>query len=488
MNKSPVSIVNARYIGTNTQEHCDNPLILALPQRADPKRMRQLLSVSVQSPNWEGLSQSDREACIRTIRNTRIMTRQHLDFYYEVYDMLKYGYIHRNPITPETIAWSYDLADSSIPLNEIQKSSVDKSCKPTTADAVFLTGFSGNGKSTMTEHILQNLLPTIIEHSYQGFSEPQVVYLKVDLPHNASRPGLIYQLLKELDRVLSHTSYGDSNYTKSVKTKTGRYIDVDSMVDVLVTVLVRHHVGLIVIDEFQNLQVASQRYRQEVIQLFDELSNRLYIPSVKIGTPDTFILFERNSRHKRRLGKPFELSRLADEKAKERMLKALFYFQPITHPIERTDALDTLIMDLTAGVPAYMVGLWEEALLEAIRSGKETISQVVIKKAFKQRFPLLRSATRNINKNKKGKHTDLLTVQQYLDSDNNSIALKHLNHFIRKAEIQGVAAAEVLNDIEEMEKQYQFSETEKKTLTGFRDRLTELAKANNPSQTIEHKA
>ena len=46
-NKRPVSVAKAHYSDTFVSEHQSNPLILALPERAAPKRMRQLLSVTV---------------------------------------------------------------------------------------------------------------------------------------------------------------------------------------------------------------------------------------------------------------------------------------------------------------------------------------------------------------------------------------------------------------------------------------------------------
>ena len=332
-----------------------------------------------------------------------------------------------------------------------------------------------------------NLFPTAIEHQRPDFTEVQVVYLKVDLPHNASRPGLIYRLLKELDRTLSETHFGNPDYAKSAKKPSGEYINVDNMLSLLLTVLVRHHVGLIVIDEFQNIQVSSHRFRTETIQMFDELANNLYIPTIKIGTSDVLMVFDRNSRHKRRLGVTFELSRLNDEKSINRMMNALFQFQPLKHPIERSEAIESLIMDLTAGVPNYLIGLWEASIVEAIHSGKEKLSQTLIKRAFNKRFPLLRSVTRNINRGVKGRHPDLLTVQQYLDTGNNTVALKHLDQFSKKIEVSGVAAEEVISDINAMTNNHDFSDAQKLKIEKVKESLLQKKSAINAAQTLDHK-
>lgn len=482
-----VRVVQAQYTSTGISEYDKNPLIMALPPRVEPKRMRQALTVTIPNTTVNDLSLSDREDQMRNIKKTRIMSKQHLDFYYDIYSMMRFGYAHRNPVLPEVIDTSYMIADPNIDLKDINLP-VAETVEPTTAEAVFLTGFSGNGKSTMVEHIMNNLFPEVLEHNYEGFAEPQVVYLKVDLPHNASRPGLIERLVEKLDLLLSKSSYDDPKYRKSLRTKSGRYIDIETMMGILITVLNRHHVGLIIIDEFQNLKVASKQFRQEIINLFDELANRLYIPSIKIGTPDTILIFNNNSRHKRRLGSTFEFMPLTDEKAWNRAINALFGFQPIKHPIERDEKIENLLKELTAGVPDYLFGLWQAALIEAIRSGKERLSQALIRKAFKQRFPLLKTATRNINKGKKGQHEDLLTVQQYLDADNNTMALKHLDAFSRKVEVEGIAAENVLDDIDEAFENISFNSAQTKKLNKIKSGLKAKKEAKLGPQTLEHKS
>jgi len=488
LKKLPVRVdKKPNYQDTDISDYQGNPLILALPPRLEPKRFRFYLSNVVDTFNWQSMSNNDREEQVKDIRKTRIVTTQHLDLYHSIYEMMRYGYVHRNPVIPEVTTWNYDIGNPNIPIEEIDKPSLNIVTQPTVADAIFLSGFSGNGKSTISEHILVNLFPTAIEHTWRGFTEVQVVYLKVDLPHNASRPGLIYRFLKELDRVLSKTKYGNPNYAKSVKLNSGRYIDVDSMMDILMTVLVRHHVGLLVTDEFQNLQVSSHRYRNETIQMFDELANNLYIPSVKIGTPDTILIFDRNSRHKRRLGQIIELLHLSDEKSWERAMKALFQFQPLKHPVDRNVAIENLLMELTAGVPNYLIGLWEASILEAIRSGKEKLSQTLIKRAFNQRFPLLRSVTRNINQGIKGRHADLFTVQQYLDMGNNTMAIKHLHSFSKNVDVTGVAAEAVISDIETMVSRHGFSDSQLKGINEVKERLIRKKAELNAPQTLEHK-
>lgn len=489
MNKKKplVRVAKAQYTPSDIPDYSGNPLVEALPPQLAPHLLKQRLTVMPTSYFIEGMPRKDREDHLEKIFRARLISTQHLDLYLDIYNLVRHGYLHRNPLRSEVMAWSYDIADPNLNNADVIQPMIESTLVPSVADAMFLTGFSGNGKSTMTRHILFNMLPTVTEHTLLNFDEPQVVYLHVDMPHDASRSALILRLLTELDRVLAATTFGDPGYRKVVTKKNGDLAKIDFMLNVLITALNRHHVGVLVIDEFQNMLVASKRFRTETLQMFDELANQLFIPTLKIGTPDSLSLFDNNSRHKRRVGRPFELSRLNEQQVWNDMLNMLYGFQPLKHVIERNEKIDALLLTLTAAVPAYTLGLWKATLLNAIRLGKERITESLIKQTFKQHFPLLRSATRNINLGKKGGYADLLTVQQYLDMNKNSTALKHLENFIESNNVKGAAATDVINDITDAVDTHNFTATQTKKLESLKSKLAKKAQEKLGPQTLEHK-
>ena len=143
--KMPIRVAQKPvYSDTDVTEFQNNPLISALPARLNPKRFRDLLSIIVPSFNWEILSTHDRETKVKQIREMRVLTTQHLELYYLVYEMIRYGYIHRNPTIPEVVAWNYDVADPNVPIDQINKPELQVVSPDTTAEALFLSGFSGN--------------------------------------------------------------------------------------------------------------------------------------------------------------------------------------------------------------------------------------------------------------------------------------------------------------------------------------------------------
>ena len=483
----PISIASAQYRHSNVSSYQGNPLILALPDRIEPERFITVMSRIIQAEsNDVDMSDDDRIASLKSLRQMLIMTPQHLDLYNELYDLMCHGYVDRNPTRVEVIAWSYDIADSHIDIENIKRPLLDMVGTTTTADAMFMTGISGNGKSRAIESILTNLFPTVIEHQTDSLNEPQITYIKVDMPHNASRPGLIYQILSEVDNALAASRYGKTGYAQSVKKTSGKFLDISSMMGILRSVLIRHHVGLLIIDEFQNLQVASKRYSEEMIQFFDELTNTLSIPNVKIGTPDTLLIFDKKGRHKRRIGSTFELSRFTQQHDCERFMKALFAYQPLKKPVEINDDMVALLFELSAGVPSILITLWESCLIEAIRSGKETFSLKLIQQTFKKRFPLMRMVTRNINQGTKGRPSDLLTVQQYLDSGNNTLAIKHLQSFMSSSELTSDTAHAVKNDIDNLITSNEFSEADLQKLAKIKMDLDSKRESKRSPQTLEH--
>jgi hypothetical protein len=487
--KIPVTKTLARYRKSDIPEEQGNPLVLALRARYEPNAIKKILSEEFQLQDITNLTASQREEMAEKIHQIRIATAEHNDLYCKVHRMMNKNYLIRNPTKPEVIEWSYDIADPLIDIADTQLNQQDIILPNTTADAIFVSGFSGNGKSTMTERILFKCFPQIIEHHFKDFNEPQITYIKVDIPHDGSRGRFLESILLELDRVLKESSIGSQEYANSVKKNArGDYQDLGKVEGIVLQALNRHYVGVFVIDELQNLLIARKDYRTAMLQLLDTFSNKLFVPTLKIGTPDSRELVSDKSRHLRRLGEPFFLSPLShDEHAWERAMKTLLTFQPVKKPIERDKRIEDLLANLSAGVPDYLIKLWKQALIEAIRSGKERITQSIIKKVFKQQFPLLRAAINNINQRKSGRYSDLITAQQYFDSGNQQNALKFLDKFSQATQLKGIAAEDVVKDIESALSSLDMTTAQQNKFEKIKAQLKQKAKETSGPQTIEHK-
>lgn len=485
----PVTRAIAQYRNSDIPEEQANPLILALPARFEPKILKKILSETLHQPVINNLTGSQREDIAEKIHHIRIATDEHNNLYGKLYRMMSKNYLLRNPTRPEVIEWSYNIADPLVDIEDTELNQQDTILPNTTADAIFISGFSGNGKSTMSERILFKCFPQILEHHFGDFNEPQITYIKVDVPHDGSRGGFLENILIELDRVLSKSSIGSQEYAKHIKKNTrGNYQDLGKIEGIAIQALNRHYVGVLVIDELQNLLIARKDYRTAMLQLLDTFSNKLFVPTLKIGTPDSRELVSTKSRHLRRLGEPFFLSPLTvDKPTWERTMKALFAFQPIEKPIERNTPIEDLLAQLSAGVPDYLIKLWKGAIIEAIRSGKEQITQPILNKVFKQQFPLLRTAINNIKKGKSGGYSDLITAQQYFDSGNEKNALKFLDKFAKATQLKGVVVQDVIDDMESTLSNVDLTPAQLNKLNTIKATLKQKAGDGSGPQTIEHK-
>lgn len=480
-----MSITEAVYREDIPYELAINPLVAALPRRISEQRFEEALTRIIDHADKETLNQHELEMEIKKLKRSFIVTGDHIQFYSELYKMIEEGYFHRNPTKPEVVAFSYDIADPKVNVSDLVAQNDMYTNADTTSEAMFVTGFSGNGKSLMVERATTFCFPQVIEHDIEGFQDAQVVFLKVDMPHNGSRSGLITAILEDLDRVMARSKFGPTNHSEALS-GTSKRITIERMTQKLIAALNHHHVGVLIIDEFQNLEVTSARYRAETINLFDQLSNQLKIPIVKIGTPDTIKLFGNKTYNRRRLGKLLELQPLSG-KAWDRAMEQLLRFQPVPKPIEREESIEKLLLDFTAGVPAYLFRLWQECLLEVLLTNKKSITKALIGKVYRKQFPLLGTAIHHIRRGKTGNFSDLLTVQQFLDEGRLSEAVSGLENFIKKADLKGSAAQEVKESIEQTISVDALKPSSKAKLKGLFATLDSKRQEKLGPQTIDHK-
>lgn len=157
-----------------------------------------------------------------------------------------------------------------------------------------LIGASGMGKTRTVERILA-CYPQLIEHDREdlGGRVLQIVYLHVECPHDGSVNALCRNLLSEIDHLTGN------EYRQKFRI-TDRTM-LETLKSTLVHVLAAHYVGIIVIDEIQNL-TSSRKNREDLFNFIVSLSNSLNVPLLFIGTPKISGFVTSNMRTARRFG------------------------------------------------------------------------------------------------------------------------------------------------------------------------------------------
>jgi hypothetical protein len=252
----------------------------------------------------ENSSKSDKISLIKRLRHTVVPTLPYLEFYNEIYDLIVSGYEGRNPLKNKVIEWSYEIANPSTSYEKLESLKTTDGAEPTT-QALIITGLSGMGKTKMKNAVLSGAFPNYIIHTKKDFDEIQIVYLSIEMPPNGAQTALLANIIQSIDDTISKVD--NTNYLNQVTSKSGKLASIDTLKRVVASLCLKFHVGIILIDEFQNLNVASAAHYKETLQLFDSLSNILDIPMVKIGTTESIAPFRSQFRHCRRAGDLIEL-------------------------------------------------------------------------------------------------------------------------------------------------------------------------------------
>lgn len=499
-----ITVANARYRTPALPEHQRNPLISAMPDLINPARLRQVLTRVPVVPELDGMDNKNRMILAKRIRNILVPTNIFRDFYHALYHLIIVGYESRNPLDPQVVEWHYDVADPTISLETlVDEDRLNQSDVDTTCEHLFLTGLSGVGKSAIKNSILATCFPDVIIHNREDFDEIQIVQLHCEMPHDGSRGTLLKNLMEGFDNALR--SVEKTNFLEQVQPSLARSATIGAMESFLKSLCVKYHVGVIIVDEFQNINVASAPDKNKMRQLFDNMSNMLNVPFVKIGTTDSLSLFQSKFRHGRRAGETLEVSPYiripqkvesdgklptkANNKGRDwdNLVHALFPFQVTKKPIEFTERWDAELYRLSCGIPYVLFTLWQEAQIDAIRSGSETLTIKRLNYVFQHRFKLIKTALNALRKRKMGQFQDLLTINQLFDKNEADAAIKQLSIFVEKENFSGPAATEILDGVEVLTEDFTLNPTQKSRLAAVKAKLEQRAQPVLKGQTIEHK-
>lgn len=438
----------AEYSPQRLEENQGNPLIEAIPRRLSPDG---LITAVARLPGFEPAQRDwddfDRELLIKRLERCVIPLSVYQDVYATMYTTLIAGYQDRNPMLPASREWLYGVTQN-VQINS-----------KTTADSILITGLSGAGKSTLINSIL-SCFPQIIEHeSYndEPYLQKQLVYLKVEIPPDAVRKALCLSFFFALDEAL-----GTNYYVQYSNSRKG----ISELETAIHQICASHCVGMIIIDEFQNLNVAKAGGDEVILQFFDSITNNAKIPIIKVGTPAALRLFSAKFRSGRRAGSAgfYELGQLKyDEPDWNTLVRAVWNFQWVKKPKRLDQKLESTLYELSQGIPFCLFKLMQLANLEAISAGKESISDSTLRKVYKQHFGLLRRALSSLRKGNPSQYEDLLPVSVWVGGATKSVPIVHLNNLAKSEDFRGPAAKQLKNHIDDV--------------------ITE----NNLSPTIKHK-
>ena len=271
-------------------EYDGNPLIEALPTIWNIDEVVDMLS------NNEGHHDGERELerhyrmhCILRLFRYYQPLEQHVEIERRFSKCIRQGYLHRSPLSAE---YAKGLAQGHKIISGQQDYTRLSAFKPTSIGFTII-GLSGIGKTSAVSNIL-SLYPQMIDHSaYQGvpLALRQVVWLKLDCPHDGSVKGLCMSFFEAIDRVVGTT------YFETLS--RGRYT-VDVLMVRMEQAAILHCLGVLVIDEVQHLSLAKGGGQDKMLNFFVTLVNTIGVPVVLIGTSRAKPILQSDFRQARR--------------------------------------------------------------------------------------------------------------------------------------------------------------------------------------------
>ncbi len=365
----------ARYHEQQLPEYQDNPLICGLPPISDLQEvvglLQQIPTFSPQEVLLDGRLRA--HAITRLLHGFFQPLSHHLELESKISLMIRQGYIGRNPASG---AWYSHLQNGYRRVEEENLDAAVYQSVSSTASSLSLFGCSGCGKTRTLERIL-GMYPQSLHHPDYNIS--QLVYLKIDCPIDGDLDELCLSFFNAVDQVLG-THYSRSHGRKKLGTKR--------LLASMCQVANLHALGVLIIDEVQNLNEARSGGAEKMHNFFVSLVNTIGVPVIQVGTHRASRFFQRTFRAARRVSGLGSIcwDRLARDAHWKRLLKRLWKYQWLRNVAPLDDELEATMYDLTQGVMDIVIKLFVLAQIRAIVTGIECIKPMLLRKVFDDEF------------------------------------------------------------------------------------------------------
>jgi hypothetical protein len=241
------------------------------------------------------------------------------------------------------------------------------------ADSFTVVGSSGIGKSTAINRAIDMITEKgLIENSYTKI----IPCLIVQTPHDCSVKGLLLEILRKVDNFLN-----SDYYPKALKNR----VTTDMLIG-NVSQIALNHIGLLVVDEIQN--VVNNKNGKALVAMLTQLINSSGISICMVGTPECSLFFEQAMQLARRaLGLYY--SAVKYDQFFYDFCATLFRYQYVKNKTELSDAIAQWLYDHSGGIISIVVSLLHDAQEIAILTGTETLDFDTLNEAYQKRLTML---------------------------------------------------------------------------------------------------
>jgi len=243
------------------------------------------------------------------------------------------------------------------------------------ADSFTIIGDSGIGKTSA----ISRAVDLITENRVIEMNNPYtkiIPILSVQCPWDSSIKQLLLEVLRKVDETIESSYY---QYALKSRATTDSLIGSVSQVAL-------NHIGILVIDEIQN--IVNSKNGKRFITMLLQLINNSGISLCLIGVPNCIPFFEQTFQLSRRLV-GLKYGTMPFDAYFESFCKVIFGYQYVKEKSQITPAITEFLYEHSAGVVSVVVSLIHDAQEIGILSGKEVLNLVTLNQAYKQRLSLL---------------------------------------------------------------------------------------------------
>lgn len=377
----------ARYTEQLIHDYQGLPLIEALPPILNEVEAEEALHYYPTFRKSEKqLDVHLRLHCIDRIFQFNQPWERHIDLEQRISRMIRGSYANRYPLNPDN-----PLAPNQARrVNEIYEGIKSKSYKSVNLPAMrssglTLIGVSGTGKSRAIESILNTYPQVIMHNAYKGksFNHKQVVWMKINCPSNGSLKKLCQDFLDKYDLIANENTFNryGGGTAETISLQICRIAEICTL-------------GLLVIDEIQNLSTAKSGGQENVLNFFVNLRNKIGVPVILVGTPQAMGVIQRDFRQARRgSGQQGDMIWLNIHRSKERtwelIMRGIWHYQWTKRNRKYSQELADVLYEESQGILDIAIKLFAMAQVRAIRTGEEIITEEIIRRVAHEQLKLV---------------------------------------------------------------------------------------------------
>ena len=241
------------------------------------------------------------------------------------------------------------------------------------ADSFTIVGSSGIGKSTAINRAIDMITENgLLENAHMKI----IPCLVVQCPHDSSVKGLLLEIIRKVDAFL------DSDYyPKALKNR----VTTDMLIGNVAQITL-NHIGLLVVDEIQN--VVNNKNGKALVAMLTQLINSSGISIAMVGTPECALFFEQAMQLARRaLGLYY--GAVEYDQFFYDFCATLFQYQYVKNQTELSDSIVRWLYDHSGGIISIVVSLIHDAQEIAILNATEILDLDTMNEAYEKRLTML---------------------------------------------------------------------------------------------------